>query len=56
MREVYANPAEARTVGKRAATRAVNFTWRKSGRKIVEALRKHGMLPAMANPAREGRG
>jgi glycosyltransferase involved in cell wall biosynthesis len=56
MREVYANPAEARRVGKRAATRAVNFTWRKSGRKIVEALRKHGMLPAMANPAREGRG
>lgn len=46
MREIYAAPDEARRVGQRAASRAVNFTWRKSGRKIVAALRKHGLLPA----------
>ncbi len=45
MREVYADPAGARLRGKLSASRATNFTWRKSGRKIVAALRTHGLLP-----------
>ena len=44
MREVYANPAEARRLGRVSASRASNFTWKASGRKLAEALRKHGFL------------
>lgn len=51
MREVYAAPEAARRIGRRAAVRAANFTWRKSGRKIVAALRKHGLLPATGGQA-----
>lgn len=56
MREVYANPADARRVGKRAGSRAASFTWRKSGRKLVAVLRKHGMLPDPASRAPSGAG
>jgi glycosyltransferase involved in cell wall biosynthesis len=51
MREVYSDPAAARRLGRRAAVRAATFTWRKSGRKIVAALRKHGLLPATGGQA-----
>ncbi len=50
MREVYADRPAARRLGRRAAVRAGNFTWRKSGRKLVAALRKHGLLPAAGDP------
>ncbi len=51
MREVYADQPAARRLGRLAAVRAANFTWRKSGRKIVAALRKHGLLPATGGQA-----
>lgn len=51
MREIHADTDEARQVGQRAASRAANFTWRKSGRKIAAVLRKYGMLPADGEPA-----
>ncbi len=50
MREVYADQPAALRVGRRAAVRASNFTWRKSGRKIVDVLRKHGLLPQHLEP------
>jgi glycosyltransferase involved in cell wall biosynthesis len=56
MREVYADPAGARVKGQLAATRAASFTWRKSGRKIVAILRKHGMLPHVTNLSRKDQG
>lgn len=46
MRQVYADPTEARRLGRVSAARAANFTWRKSGAKLVTALRTHGFLPA----------
>jgi glycosyltransferase involved in cell wall biosynthesis len=48
MRAVYASPAEARRLGRLSASRATNFTWKASGRKLAAALRKHGFLPATA--------
>lgn len=49
MREVYANPAEARRLGERSAVRARNFTWKEAGKSLARALRRHGFLDA-GNP------
>ena len=44
MREVFADQSEAARKGQRSASRAAGFTWRKSGRKLADALREHGFL------------
>jgi glycosyltransferase involved in cell wall biosynthesis len=44
MREVYTTPTEARRLGQLSASRATNFTWKASGRKLAAALRKYGFL------------
>jgi glycosyltransferase involved in cell wall biosynthesis len=44
MRRVYADRAEARTLGERSASRARGFTWRDSGRRIVEVLEQHNFV------------
>jgi glycosyltransferase involved in cell wall biosynthesis len=51
MRQVYADPAGARRLGRKSSARAVNFTWKKSGAKVVTALRKHGFLSPHAGPS-----
>ncbi len=44
MREVFADQTEAARKGQLSASRAAGFTWRKSGRKLADALRQHGFL------------
>lgn len=44
MRQVYANRGEARKLGERSANRARVYTWRESGRRVMDVLRKHGFM------------
>jgi glycosyltransferase involved in cell wall biosynthesis len=46
MRRVYHNRAESDQFAAQAAARARRFTWRDTGRKLLQVLKRHGLLEA----------
>ena len=44
MRAIYDNPMSADEIGAHAAVRAKSFTWKASGKQLLDGLRKHGYL------------
>jgi glycosyltransferase involved in cell wall biosynthesis len=45
MRAAVESPGEGREKGKRAAVRAAEFDWRRTGRELLDALKRLGLIP-----------
>ena len=54
MREVHADREGAREFGERSASRARVYTWRESGRQLVNVLQRHGFVEAPGSKSEEG--
>jgi glycosyltransferase involved in cell wall biosynthesis len=54
LRAIYQAPAAAARLGARAAARALRFTWKQSGRRLLAVLAEHGIAVSRITPIPDG--